>query len=202
LKAQAFEGVLDALAREASAGRFHDAAKAIMTTDTFPKVATAQVKLGAAYRHDQRHRQGRRHDRARHGDHAVIRLHRCADRGAGLQAIVSAAVVDTLNAVTVDGDTSTSDTLIAFATGTAKGAPTVARANDPKLKDFRKAFEGVLANLAEQIARDGEGARKLVEVVVEARPRRLRRGASPVRSPTRRWSRPRSPERTRTGAAS
>ena len=167
LKAQAFEGVLDALAREASAGRFHDAAKAIMTTDTFPKVATAQVKLGAA----------------------TVTINGIA-KGAGmiapdmatmlsfiftdapiaapvLQAIVSAAVVDTLNAVTVDGDTSTSDTLIAFATGTAKGAPTVARANDPKLKDFRKAFEGVLANLAEQIARDGEGARKLVEVVVE-----------------------------------
>jgi glutamate N-acetyltransferase/amino-acid N-acetyltransferase len=167
LKAQAFEGVLDALAREASAGRFHDAAKAIMTTDTFPKVATAQVKLGDA----------------------TVTINGIA-KGAGmiapdmatmlsfvftdapiaapaLQAIVSAAVVDTLNAVTVDGDTSTSDTLIAFATGTAKGAPTVARANDPKLKDFRKAFEGVLANLAEQIARDGEGARKLVEVVVE-----------------------------------
>ena len=167
LKAQAFEGVMDALARDAAAGRFHDAAKAIMTTDTFPKVATAQVRLGDA----------------------TVTINGIA-KGAGmiapdmatmlsfiftdapiaapaLQAIVSAAVVDTLNAVTVDGDTSTSDTLIAFATGAAAGAPQIARANDPKLKDFRKAFEGVLANLAEQIARDGEGARKLVEIVVE-----------------------------------
>ena len=138
-----------------------------MTTDTFPKVATAQVKLGDA----------------------TVTINGIA-KGAGmiapdmatmlsfvftdapiaapaLQAIVSAAVVDTLNAVTVDGDTSTSDTLIVFATGAAPGAPKIARANDPKLKDFRKAFEGVLANLAEQIARDGEGARKLVEIVVE-----------------------------------
>ena len=167
LRAQAFEGVMETLAREAASGRFHDAAKAIMTTDTFPKVATAQVKLGAA----------------------TVTINGIA-KGAGmiapdmatmlsfvftdapiaapaLQAIVSGAVVDTLNAVTVDGDTSTSDTLIVFATGAASGAPKIARANDPKLKDFRKAFEGVLANLAEQIARDGEGARKLVEIVVE-----------------------------------
>ena len=167
LKAQAFEGVMGTLVQEAAAGRFHDAAKAIMTTDTFPKVATARVKLG----------------------NATVTINGIA-KGAGmiapdmatmlsfiftdapiaapaLQAIVSAAVVDTLNAVTVDGDTSTSDTLIAFATGAAAGAPKVARANDPRCKDFRKAFEGVLANLAEQIARDGEGARKLVEIVVE-----------------------------------
>jgi glutamate N-acetyltransferase/amino-acid N-acetyltransferase len=84
-----------------------------------------------------------------------------------LQAIVSAAVVDTFNAVTVDGDTSTSDTLLAFATGTAQGAPRITRASDPRLKGFRAAFTQVLANLSEQIARDGEGARKLVEIVVE-----------------------------------
>jgi glutamate N-acetyltransferase/amino-acid N-acetyltransferase len=167
LKAQAFDGVMDTLARDAAAGRFHDAAKAIMTTDTFPKVATAQAKLGDA----------------------TVTINGIA-KGAGmiapdmatmlsfvftdapiaapaLQAIMSAAVVDTFNAVTIDGDTSTSDTLIAFATGAAPGAPKIVRANDPKLKDFRKAFEGVLANLAEQVARDGEGARKLVEIVVE-----------------------------------
>jgi len=84
-----------------------------------------------------------------------------------LQAIVSGAVVDTLNAVTIDGDTSTSDTLLAFATGAARGAPKIARANDPRLTAFRAAFEQVLANLSEQIARDGEGARKLVEIIVE-----------------------------------
>jgi glutamate N-acetyltransferase/amino-acid N-acetyltransferase len=84
-------------------------------------------------------------------------------------------VVDTFNAVTVDGDTSTSDTLLAFATGAAgaagaaqaAGAPRISRASDPRLVPFRKAFTGVLANLAEQVARDGEGARKLIEIVVE-----------------------------------
>src|SRR5262249_36093717 len=54
-----------------------------------------------------------------------------------------------------------------FATGAAPGAPKITKANDPKLKAFRAALAQVLANLAEQIARDGEGARKLVEVIVE-----------------------------------
>jgi len=86
-----------------------------------------------------------------------------------LQALLKTGVQDTFNAVTIDGDTSTSDTLLAFATGAASkaGAPLIRRASDPKLKAFAKAFQGVLANLAEQVARDGEGARKLVEVVVE-----------------------------------
>src|SRR4029079_471503 len=74
---------------------------------------------------------------------------------------------DTFNAVTIDGDTSTSDTLMVFATGAAKGAPKISRTSDPRLKGFRKAFAQVLGNLAEQVARDGEGARKLVEIEVE-----------------------------------
>jgi glutamate N-acetyltransferase/amino-acid N-acetyltransferase len=86
-----------------------------------------------------------------------------------LQGLLKDAVVDTFNAVTIDGDTSTSDTLMVFASGAAAwhGAPRIARASDPRLKGFRAAFVQVLAALAEQVARDGEGARKLVEVVVE-----------------------------------
>jgi glutamate N-acetyltransferase/amino-acid N-acetyltransferase len=86
-----------------------------------------------------------------------------------LQALLTKGVGDTFNAVTIDGDTSTSDTLMAFATGAAAahGAPRISRASDPRLKAFAKAFHAVLADLAEQVARDGEGARKLVEVIVE-----------------------------------
>jgi glutamate N-acetyltransferase/amino-acid N-acetyltransferase len=59
--------------------------------------------------------------------------------------------------------------LLAFATGAAadSGAPKIARASDPRLKGFVKALDTVLKSLAEQVARDGEGARKLVEVIVE-----------------------------------
>jgi len=86
-----------------------------------------------------------------------------------LQRLLEQGVADSFNAVTVDGDTSTSDTLLAFATGTAaaRGAPRIANVSDPRLPAFRRAFDAVLANLAEQVARDGEGARKLVEIIVE-----------------------------------
>ncbi len=71
--------------------------------------------------------------------------------------------------MTIDGDTSTSDTLLAFATGAAatRGVAKIAKLSDPRLAAFRKGFDAVLANLAEQVARDGEGARKLVEIIVE-----------------------------------
>jgi glutamate N-acetyltransferase/amino-acid N-acetyltransferase len=86
-----------------------------------------------------------------------------------LQALLTQGVADTFNAVTIDGDTSTSDTLLAFATGAAaaRGASKIASLSDSRVPAFRKAFDAVLANLAEQVARDGEGARKLVEIIVE-----------------------------------
>jgi glutamate N-acetyltransferase/amino-acid N-acetyltransferase len=86
-----------------------------------------------------------------------------------LQSLLKSGVGDTFNAVTIDSDTSTSDTLLAFATGAAaaNGAPKITRAGDPRLKAFTKAFNAILADLSEQVARDGEGARKLVEVIVE-----------------------------------
>jgi glutamate N-acetyltransferase/amino-acid N-acetyltransferase len=85
-----------------------------------------------------------------------------------LQALLSDGVTDTFNAVTIDGDTSTSDTLMAFATGAAaaQGAPKITKPADPRLRAFCAAFQAVLADLAEQVARDGEGARKLVEIEV------------------------------------
>ncbi|HEY6383789.1 MAG TPA: bifunctional ornithine acetyltransferase/N-acetylglutamate synthase, partial [Pseudolabrys sp.] len=86
---------------------------------------------------------------------------------AALQSLLKDSATDTFNAVTIDGDTSTSDTLMMFATGKAADAPRIARAADPRLKDFKRALHGVMANLSEQIARDGEGARKLVEIIVE-----------------------------------
>src|SRR5581483_5981925 len=73
-----------------------------------------------------------------------------------------------MNAVTIDGDTSTSDTLMIFATGAAakRGAPQIANAADARLRPFKAALNAVLENLAKQVARDGEGARKFVEVNV------------------------------------
>ena len=84
-----------------------------------------------------------------------------------LQDCLSTANRRTFSCITVDSDTSTSDTVLAFATGKARNAPRIARANDPRLKGFRKALQQVLANLSEQVARDGEGAQKLIEITVE-----------------------------------
>ena len=169
LDATKFHGVMARLAAAASPARWEEAASAIMTTDTFPKLATATARLGKA----------------------TVTINGIA-KGAGmiapdmatmlsfvftdapiaapaLQALLKSGVTDTFNAVTIDGDTSTSDTLMAFATGAAaaRGAPRISRASDPRLKAFAKALTRVLADLAEQVARDGEGARKLVEIVVE-----------------------------------
>jgi glutamate N-acetyltransferase/amino-acid N-acetyltransferase len=83
-----------------------------------------------------------------------------------LQGLLSSKIEDSFNAVTVDGDTSTSDTLLMFATGTS-GTPVIKLANDRRLAGFRTALEKVLGSLAEQVARDGEGARKLLEIEIE-----------------------------------
>ena len=67
LNASVFDGVMDTLVANANGDGWLDAASAIMTTDTFPKVATAKTSIGKTDRDHQRHRQGRRHDHARHG---------------------------------------------------------------------------------------------------------------------------------------
>jgi glutamate N-acetyltransferase/amino-acid N-acetyltransferase len=169
LDARKFDGVLDALAAQAAPEDWLGAAKAIMTTDTFPKVATATVKLGKAKVTINGMAKG---SGMIAPDMATMLAFVFTDApiaSGALQSLLKSGVEDTFNAITVDGDTSTSDTLLAFATGTAaaNGAPRISRAGDPRLKAFTKAFNSVLANLAEQVARDGEGARHLVEIIVE-----------------------------------
>src|SRR6187401_2728694 len=169
LDATKFDGVLGALAESAAPGDWMSAAKAIMTTDTFPKVATATVRLGKAKVTINGMAKGAGMIMP---DMATMLSFVFTDAplsSSVLQALLKSGVEDTFNALTIDSDTSTSDTLLAFATGAAaaNGAPKISRASDPRLKAFAKAFHAVLANLAEQVARDGEGARTLVEVIVE-----------------------------------
>jgi glutamate N-acetyltransferase / amino-acid N-acetyltransferase len=169
LDATKFDGVLDKLAGNAASTDWMDAARAIMTTDTFPKVATAKVKLGKTSVTINGMAKGAGMIAP---DMATMLSFVFTDApisASALQSLLKSGVEDTFNAVTIDGDTSTSDTLLAFATGAAaaNGAPKISRAGDPRLKDFTKALRGVLGDLAEQVARDGEGARKLVEIIVE-----------------------------------
>jgi glutamate N-acetyltransferase / amino-acid N-acetyltransferase len=169
LDATKFDGVLAALATNAAPDEWMSAARAIMTTDTFPKVATATVRLGKARVTINGMAKGAGMIAPNMATMLAFVFTDAPIASGALQSLLKAGVEDTFNAVTIDGDTSTSDTLLAFATGTAlaDGAPKISRASDPRLKAFTTAFQSVLADLAEQVARDGEGARKLVEIIVE-----------------------------------
>ena len=167
LPAERFEGVLAACAARATDGSaaWAEAARAIMTTDTFPKLATRTATI----------------------DGVTVTLNGIA-KGAGmiapdmatmlsfvftdaalpqavLQDLLSAGTKTSFNCVTVDGDTSTSDTLMLFATGKA-GNAAVTDPADPRLSGFREALESLLIELAQLVAKDGEGARKFVTVRV------------------------------------
>jgi glutamate N-acetyltransferase/amino-acid N-acetyltransferase len=167
LDASKFAPVMQGLAERARPGEFLAAAKAIMTTDTFPKVATAHARIGKTTVTINGIAKGAGMIAPDMATMLSFIFTNAAISAPALQTLIKDGAVDTFNAVTIDGDTSTSDTLMIFATGKATGAPHIARASDPRLKNFKKALQHVLANLSEQIARDGEGARKLVEIVVE-----------------------------------
>lgn len=167
LDASKFAPVMASLADRAKPGDFFAAAQAIMTTDTFPKVATATAKIGTAKVTINGIAKGAGMIAPDMATMLSFVFTDAAISANALQALLKDGVADTFNAVTIDGDTSTSDTLMMFATGKAKGGPKISRAADPRLKAFKKALLAVLANLSEQVARDGEGARKLVEIVVE-----------------------------------
>jgi glutamate N-acetyltransferase/amino-acid N-acetyltransferase len=81
-----------------------------------------------------------------------------------LQAMLSKGVDHTFNCITIDSDTSTSDTVLLFATGQAGNVPTE---DQGELADFRRALQEVLHDLAMLVVRDGEGAQKLVQITVE-----------------------------------
>ena len=167
LRAEAFDGVMEGLVANAKADDFPAAARAIMTTDTFPKVATATAKIGKATVTINGIAKGAGMIAPDMATMLSFVFTDAAISAPALQSLLRDGVADTFNAVTIDGDTSTSDTLMMFATGKVAGTARIARGSDPRLKHFKKALHAVLADLSEQVARDGEGARKLVEIVVE-----------------------------------
>jgi len=153
------------LARSAEAGAFEEFARAIMTTDTRPKWATAKCRVG-----------GRQ-----------VRLLGCA-KGSGMiepnmatmlafiatDAAIAPALLDralrssverTFNSITVDGDTSTNDTVAVFANGHS-GAREIKGASGADYKSFRAALESVCKSLALAIIEDGEGAQRTIEIEV------------------------------------
>jgi glutamate N-acetyltransferase/amino-acid N-acetyltransferase len=163
---QAITKALGALARGLDADGWSEAARAIMTTDTFPKLATRETEIGGV----------------------KVTINGIA-KGSGMiapdmatmlafvvtDAKLPAAVLDaalrrgadrSFNAITVDGDTSTSDTLLAVATGQGAKHKAVRSAADPHFRNFRAALEALLTDLACQVVKDGEGAQKFVTIDV------------------------------------
>ena len=157
---------LPKLRRQISPYNWTAAAKAIMTTDTFPKGATRSVIVN-----------GR-----------VVTINGIA-KGSGmiapnmatmlgyiftdarlpsklLQGMLIAANKKSFNSITVDGDTSTSDTVMAFATGAVPLGFRPTGLADPRLVEFRMALESLTLELAQKIVRDGEGASKFISISV------------------------------------
>ncbi len=168
LDASKFAHLLGDMDKAAKADFWTEAAKAIMTTDTYPKVATETVLLGETPVTINGIAKGAGMIAP---DMATMLSFVVTDapiKAAVLQALLSRGVGPTFNSVTVDSDTSTSDTLMLFATGAAagRGAAEVTDAADPRLEPFRQALDRVLKSLALQVVRDGEGARKMIEVEV------------------------------------
>lgn len=141
------------------------AARAIMTTDTFAKAATTTAKIGGKKVRISGICKGSGMIMPQMATMLAFVATDAAIDPAVLRKLVREEADTSFNAVTVDGDTSTSDTLLAFATGAAGNKP-VKSLTSADGKALRKAFEVVLQDLAIQIARDGEGAQKLVTIDV------------------------------------
>ena len=156
---------LPALAKSLSAESWYDATRAIMTTDTFPKGACRKARIGDAEVTIAGIAKGSgmiAPDMATMLSFVFTDAKIPADV---LQAVLKRGADRSFNAITVDSDTSTSDTLMLFATGQAKH-PKVTAAGEPALHDFRRAVEEVLADLATQVVKDGEGASKFITIDV------------------------------------
>jgi glutamate N-acetyltransferase/amino-acid N-acetyltransferase len=141
------------------------AARAIMTTDTFPKGSAVEVEIDGARIKVAGIAKG---SGMVAPDMATMLVYLFTDAKIGpvpLQRMLSRAMDETFNCITVDGDTSTSDTLILAATGKSK-APEIRDVRTKQGRAFYDALQGVMMDLAHQVVKDGEGATKFVEVAV------------------------------------
>ncbi|OLP53779.1 bifunctional ornithine acetyltransferase/N-acetylglutamate synthase [Rhizobium rhizosphaerae] len=169
LDATKFAGVLSDMQGRASEDFWFEAAKSIMTTDTYPKVATRTAEIGGVTVTINGIAKGAGMIAPDMATMLSFVVTDAAIAAPVLQELLSIGVGPSFNSVTVDSDTSTSDTLMLFATGAAEadGQAPVTDVADPAIDGFRAALNDLLRDLALQVVRDGEGARKMVAVTVE-----------------------------------
>jgi glutamate N-acetyltransferase/amino-acid N-acetyltransferase len=168
LDATKFAHLLDGLVKSAQADAWQTAARAIMTTDTFPKLATRRVRIGAT-------------DVVINGfakgagmiapDLATMLVYLFTDAAVTqpvLQTMLAAGADKTFNCITIDSDTSTSDTVLLFATGAAalRGAPPIADVGGADGQRFAAALHDLMHELALMVVKDGEGLSKFVTIEV------------------------------------
>ena len=166
LPAEKVTAALPRLATTLKPERWDEAARAIMTTDTFPKAAVRKTEIDGKPVNIVGIAKG---SGMIAPDMATMLSFVATDATIPadvLQALLSKAADKSFNSITVDGDTSTSDTLMAFATGKGVTHKPVAKLTDSHFRNFRAAFEDLLIELAQFVAKDGEGASKFVTVTV------------------------------------
>jgi glutamate N-acetyltransferase/amino-acid N-acetyltransferase len=156
---------LPAVKSKLSADGAVGAAKAIMTTDTFPKIAARTTSIDGKRVVITGFCKG---SGMIAPDMATMLAYVFTDAAldaATVQYLAASGSDKSFNCMTVDSDTSTSDTLLMFATGQAGHAP-VTHPHDPRLADFKIQLYDLMTELAKLVARDGEGATKFMEVRV------------------------------------
>jgi glutamate N-acetyltransferase/amino-acid N-acetyltransferase len=166
LPADRITAVLKAVAAKCAPNRWREAAEAIMTTDTYPKMAKATARLGGKTVQINGFCKGSGMIMPDMGTMLAFVMTDAKLPAKVLQDLLAEGVKPSFNSITVDSDTSTSDTLLLFATGKAGNKP-VRSASDAKLRDFKKKLNEVLLDLALQVVRDGEGATKCFKVSVQ-----------------------------------
>jgi glutamate N-acetyltransferase/amino-acid N-acetyltransferase len=169
LDAGKFAHLLGDLAQSSTPDMFEAAARAIMTTDTYPKLATRSVLIGNTEVTINGFCKGAGMIAP---DMATMLCFIFTDAAIApevLQSMLEAHAETTFNCMTVDGDTSTSDTCLMFATGkaVARGQKPIAKAGSKKLAAFSDALHDLMRDLAIQVAKDGEGLSKFVTFTVE-----------------------------------
>jgi glutamate N-acetyltransferase/amino-acid N-acetyltransferase len=168
LDARKIAVLLDDLADRAKRHAFEEAARAIMTTDTFPKLSTRKAEIDGVEVTINGIAKGAGMIAPDMATMLSFLFTDAAIEPGALRDCLHPAVDDSFNAITIDSDTSTSDTLLIFATGRAvtRGAPHIAYGEDPRLAGFRIAVAQVMHDLALQVVKDGEGLTKFVIIKV------------------------------------
>jgi glutamate N-acetyltransferase/amino-acid N-acetyltransferase len=169
LDASKFAHLLDGLVGKAIADGFDAAARAIMTTDTYPKLATRTATIGDTTVTINGICKGAGMIAPDMATMLCFIFTDAAISSGALQAMISDHVTTTFNCMTVDGDTSTSDTCLLFATGAARerGQKPIQQAGSRKLAGFSAALHDLMRDLAIQVAKDGEGLSKFVTFTVD-----------------------------------